>query len=149
MKTASSTPTSTETTRSSIQLRAAAIAAAVLTTSLLWLAAWLLDVELTVDQRNGQPPMDVGLPMVAGSTLAVCALGWGALAVLERFLSHARTIWTVLALAILALSLAAPIFSIEATAGTKTVLSLMHVAVAGVLVPMLGRNRPEGQQRHQ
>lgn len=147
MMTTSRTSAPTVTHRSSRRVRATAVAGSVLTTTLLWLVARILDVDLDVDQRNGQPPMHVGLPMVVGLTLAVGLLGWGTLAVLERFLRHAITIWTVIAVAVLALSFA-PLVSADAAAGTKAVLSLMHLAVAAVLIPMLRRISANSVRRH-
>lgn len=86
--------------------------------------------------------MIVGLPLVIGFTLVLALLGWGALAVLERYIRRARTIWTMIAIAVLMLSFV-PILGVEATSGTKSVLSLMHLAVAAVLIPMLRRSAPK------
>lgn len=121
------------------RVRAIAVGGAALATSLVWLVAHLLDIDLRVDQRNGQPPTIVSLPLVIGSTLAMALLGWSALVVLERYVRRARTIWTVIAIAVLMLSFV-PILGVEATSSTKSVLSLMHLAVAAVLIPMLRRS---------
>jgi hypothetical protein len=51
------------------RLRAIAVTIAVVLTSLLWLATRILDVDLVVNQRNGRPPMTIGLPMISGFTL--------------------------------------------------------------------------------
>lgn len=139
MTTTSQLPQSGMTGTSARRVRTIAVGGAVLATGLVWLAAHVLDIDLRVDQRNGQPPMIVGLPLVIGSTLALALLGWGALAVLERYIRRARTIWTVIAVAVLMLSFV-PILGVEATSGTKSVLSLMHLAVAAVLIPMLRRS---------
>ncbi|MDF2706506.1 MAG: hypothetical protein K0R62_2158 [Nonomuraea muscovyensis] len=118
--------------------RVLAVGGAVLAAVLLGLAAAVLGIELRVDMRNGQPPMVIGLPLVAGFALAFALLGWGALAVLERFSERAATIWTWLAVIVLLASFV-PILSAEATAGARTVLAAMHLAVAAVLVPLLRR----------
>ncbi|TMQ84004.1 hypothetical protein ETD83_41040 [Actinomadura soli] len=69
----------------------------------------------------------------------MCALlGWGAMAVLERFTRHARAIWGVLAAAVLVLSFV-PIGIEEATASTRTMLTIIHIAVAVALLPLLRR----------
>ncbi|MBC6468866.1 hypothetical protein HKK74_25730 [Actinomadura alba] len=113
-----------------------------LATSLLWLAAQILDIDLRVDQPgDGQPPMTVGLPLIIGFTLALSLLGWGALAVLERYIRRARIIWSLLAGSVLLISFV-PILSVGAASGTKTMLSLIHLAVAAVLIPMLRRGVP-------
>ncbi|GAA1720278.1 DUF6069 family protein [Nonomuraea bangladeshensis] len=134
---------SSQKNRSVTTTRPLAIGGAVLATGLLWLAARLLEIDLRVDQPgDGQPPVTVGLPLVIGATLVLSLLGWGALAVLERFTRRARTIWSVSACAVLLISFV-PIAGVEAALGTKIILSLMHLAVAAVLIPMLRapRNR--------
>ncbi|MBB6346650.1 DUF6069 family protein [Nonomuraea muscovyensis] len=118
--------------------RVLAVGGAVLAAVLVGLAAAVLGIELRVDMRNGQPPMVIGLPLVAGFALAFALLGWGALAVLERFSERAATIWTWLAVIVLLVSFV-PILFAEATAGARTVLAAMHLAVAAVLVPLLRR----------
>lgn len=57
---------------------------------------------------------------------------------LERFTSHARTVWTTIALITLALSLSGPLSGGVSTA-TKMALAGMHLAAAAVLIPMLTR----------
>ncbi|MFC4589046.1 DUF6069 family protein [Sphaerisporangium corydalis] len=123
-----------------LRVRALATAGTVVATGLIWLVAQVLDVGLVVDPRNGQPAGPIGLPIVVMFTLVLSLLGWGALAVLERLTRRARTIWTVLALVVLAVSFV-PVTFVGATAGTRIVLSLMHVAVAAVLIPSLRRKR--------
>ncbi|MFI7361030.1 DUF6069 family protein [Streptomyces sp. NPDC050149] len=125
-------------TTQSAPRRATALGCATLATGLLWLAAQALDVDLRVEQGAGKPPMDVSLPAVIGFTLLSSLLGWGALFLLEKRARRARTIWTALAITVLLVSLV-PVFAAEATLGAKTVLSLMHVTVAAVLIPMLRR----------
>lgn len=121
--------------------RAVAAVAAAGAAGLLWLIARALDVDLEVAQGPGKESQVVGLPMVAGSALVVALLGWGVLALLEHWTGRARTWWTVLAAAVLLLSFV-PIVTVSATTGTKIILSLMHLAVAAVLVPSLRRGTP-------
>ncbi|WP_026411315.1 DUF6069 family protein [Actinomadura oligospora] len=116
--------------------RAAAVGVAVLATSALWLIAHLLGAHLRVDQHNGQGPQTIGLPLVAGVTLVISMLGWGTLALMERFLRRAVAAWSVLAVVVLALSFAPMLFA-EASLGTKTTLSLIHLTVAAILIPTL------------
>jgi hypothetical protein len=80
----------------------------------------------------------ISLPIVLLFGTAFGLLGWAALAVLERFTGKARAVWTVLAVAVLALSLP-PIFLEEATVATQIGLVLVHGAVAAVLIPLLRR----------
>ncbi len=118
------------------RIRAAAVGVAVLTSIMLWSVANALGGDIRVDQHNGQGPQTIGLPMIIGSALAVSLLGWGALAVLERFTPWARTIWTTLALTVLALSFI-PIIATSATVSAKTTLALIHITVAAALIPAL------------
>ena len=142
MTTPSQTNRSVTTNTSAWRFRALAVGSAVLATSLLWLAAQVLGIDLRVDQPgDGQPPVTVSLPLIIGLTLVLSLLGWGALAVLERYTRRARTIWSVLAGSVLLISFV-PIVSVGATSGTKTMLSLIHLAVAAVLIPMLRRGAP-------
>ncbi len=113
------------------------VAAAAATAVLVWLVARLSGIDLRVTPP-GQPPMVVTLPAVVGAALAAGLAGWATLAILRRVTRHARTLWTVLALATLVASFA-PILSVQAGAGVRAVLALMHVGVAAVLVPGLRR----------
>ncbi|MCW2912232.1 MAG: transcriptional regulator [Actinomycetia bacterium] len=126
------------------RVRAVAVGGAVLATSLLWLVAHALGTNLRVDQHNGSGSQVISLPLVIGFTLVVSLLGWGVLAVLEHYTRLARTIWSVLAVAVLLLSFV-PIVAVSATSGTKTMLSLIHIAVAAVLIPLLRRGTPKVQ----
>jgi hypothetical protein len=47
-------------------------------------------------------------------------------------------------LALLVLFSFLPLFAVEATNGSKTILALMHVAVAVVLIPAFGRDEGAG-----
>jgi hypothetical protein len=69
------------------------------------------------------------------------AAGWASPALLERLTARARTIWTVIAVAVLMLSLlAGPAAGI--TSGAKAGLALLHLAVGVVVIGGLrGSNR--------
>jgi hypothetical protein len=119
--------------------RATAVAAAVLAATAVWLLAVpLLGTELRVTQP-GRPPQQVGLPVVVATALAASVAGWGLLAVLERLTRRARTVWTIAAVVVLALSLIAPL-SATTTPAARAVLVLLHLAVGAVLVPGLRRS---------
>ena len=80
----------------------------------------------------------VGVDYVVGASLIASLAGWALLALLERRTPRARSIWTVVAIVVLLVSVSLPL-SIATTTGSKTVLALMHVAVAVVLIPVLRR----------
>jgi 4-amino-4-deoxy-L-arabinose transferase-like glycosyltransferase len=69
--------------------------------------------------------------------LAACGL----LAALERTAPRPRATWIVIACAVVALSLAGPI-SLGQTNDAIAVLTSMHLAAAGVLIPTLARLTP-------
>lgn len=117
--------------------RALGVGGAAVATALIWLAVQPLDVELRAEPSNGDP-IDINLGLVVATTLAVGLLGWAVLVLLERLTGRARTIWSGLALGVLLVSLLGPL-SADAEAGTKVVLSLMHLAVGAVLIPMFRR----------
>ena len=78
----------------------------------------------------------VGPATVAIVSILAGLAAWALLAALERFTPRARAVWTAIALAALALSLAGPLSSGTTTA-TKVALAGMHLAAAAVLIPML------------
>jgi hypothetical protein len=105
------------------------------------LAVWALAVPvagntLTVRMGTGTQPVEPGSVLVV--SLLVGLAGWALLAVLERFASRPGRIWTIVALAVLVLSLLGPLGSAVGIA-TMLVLLLMHLAVGIVLVPGLAR----------
>ncbi|HYN92700.1 MAG TPA: DUF6069 family protein [Pilimelia sp.] len=121
--------------RTATRDRALAVLGAVVATGLLWAIAKAVDVDLVVDPKNGNEAGAVPLPIALGFALVSALLGWAALEVLERLIPRrAALIWTILAVAVLLVSMV-PLFGVGATAGTKTILALMHVAVAAVLIP--------------
>ncbi|MGC4886857.1 DUF6069 family protein [Micromonospora sp. DT227] len=135
--------TTTPATSPTVRLRVGALAVGgtVLATALLWTAAQFLGIELRVDPRNGRPPGVISLPFAATLTLVVSAAGWGVRALLDRLVRRASLVWTVLAILVLLASFL-PLFAVEATGATKTILALMHAAVAAVLIPTIGRRSP-------
>ncbi|MBG0565952.1 hypothetical protein I4J89_31345 [Actinoplanes sp. NEAU-A11] len=74
----------------------------------------------------------VGPAAVAVAAAVAGLAGWALLAVLERVTSRARLIWTVVAAAVFAVSLLGPLGG--ADAGAVLALSVLHSAVAGVLI---------------
>jgi Family of unknown function (DUF6069) len=112
-----------------------AVAAAVA----VWVVAVpLLGLHLIVRFGNGSPET-VGVDFVIGASLIGSLLGWALLALLETRTTRARRIWTVLAIAVLLVSLSLPL-SAGVAGATKAALALMHVAIAAVLIPTLRRS---------
>ncbi|MCG5213612.1 DUF6069 family protein [Streptosporangium soli] len=125
--------------------RSLAVAGAALAALAVWVVGEpLLGNELVVVTSPGQDPMDLGAAAIGMFSLIFALLGWAALAVLEGFTARAATIWTVLALLVVALSFA-PLFGVTATTGSKATLALTHVALAAVLIPTL-RHTPQASR---
>lgn len=111
------------------------------------LAAWAiaapaLDVHLQAPTMGGQPGQEIG-PLAVGIVALVASLaGWALLALLERFATHARRAWILTALTVLILSLGGPFSGTGVDVSSRVWLATMHVAVAAVLIPSLGRTSP-------
>ncbi|WP_261720443.1 DUF6069 family protein [Streptomyces sp. FZ201] len=118
--------------------RLAATALAVLAAVLVWLVADpLLGHRLRM--ADGEETLDITAGPVVFVALLASLAGWGLLAVLERFVAaRARTVWISAAGAVLAVSFL-PFLGDGMDGGTRLTLALMHVAVAAVLIPGLGR----------
>ena len=123
-------------TRSPITTVLAATAAAVA----IWVVATIAGAELTVSFGPGQPIQKVTVINVVVAALVGSLAGWGLLALLRRFATNARAIWTAIAIIFALLSLGGPLSAI-ASAGTKVSLVAMHLAVATVVIAGLRRTR--------
>jgi Family of unknown function (DUF6069) len=120
--------------------RAIAVGATVAATGVIYTAACGLGTDFALTNRGKAEAHQLVLPEIVVFTLVSSPLGWGVLALLERFTRRAKTIWTALAGVVLALSLV-PIAIEQATGDTKVMLVLIHLAVAAVLVPVLRLGR--------
>ena len=124
--------------------RALAVLGAVVATALLWLIGEpLLGYDFVVTPP-GQPAVDLGLGPVVFVTLIPSLAAWALLAVLERFTRRARLIWNIIAALVLLASFL-PFTQAEMNTGSAVFLALMHLAVAAVLMPVLGRAAPAGK----
>jgi hypothetical protein len=129
------TPTTVRISRA----RALSVGGAVSAAVAVWVVAVpLLGLHLIVRFGNGSPE-SIGVDFVVGASVLASLLGWALLALLETRTARARTIWTVLAIAALLVSLSLPV-SAGVTTATKAALALMHVAVAAALIPTLRRS---------
>ncbi|MET8866676.1 DUF6069 family protein [Nonomuraea sp. NPDC004580] len=96
----------------------------------------LAGVALTVHMGGGM--QEIGPVSVVVASLVIGLAGWALLAVLERVTSKPGRVWTVVALAVLVLSLLGPLGG-AAGGGAMSVLVVMHLVVGGVLVGGLAR----------
>jgi hypothetical protein len=104
------------------------------------LAVWALavplgGVDLAVDQSGSR--QTVGPVLVVAASLVAGAAAWALLAVLEKATARAGRIWTIIAAAVLAVSLLGPLGAV--TTAATLVLMGMHVAVGAVLIAGLVR----------
>lgn len=117
--------------------RALAVAGTVVAAVLVWLVSGpLLGADLRVEVPD-QEAFEIGLAPTLLFSLVPALLGWALLAVLERFTAKARVIWTVIAVAVLALSFV-PLVNVPA-AGDKVALAVLHLVVGAVLIPVFWR----------
>ena len=133
--TAAGTAPAAARTRPSRRRRALAVLGAAAATLTVWAVAGpLAGVDLGVHVGSGT--QHIGPATVVAVSILAGLAGWALLAVLEHFTPRARAIWTTAAVTVLALSLAGPL-SGGATTAAKVALTGMHLAAAGVLIPML------------
>jgi len=124
------------TARTSIAVVLGATAAAVA----IWIVATAARADLTVSFGPGQPIQKVTVVNVIVAALVGSLAGWGLLALLRRFTTNARAIWTVIAIVFALFSLGGPLSTTSST-GTKVALGAMHLAVATVVIFGLRRTR--------
>lgn len=118
--------------------RALCIAGGAAAAAIAWaIEVPLLGVRLTV-RFGAMHPQIVAAGQVIGAALAAGLIGWLLLAVLDRRTPRARTIWTVTALLVLALSLLLPLAA-GTTAAAVTGLLVLHLTVGAVVIPGLAR----------
>jgi Family of unknown function (DUF6069) len=113
---------------------------AVLGPAVAALAVWLVAVPLAgvdLQVRTSGTTQDVGPVSVVASALLATVAGLGCLAILRRITKRPARAWTIVASAVLVLSLAGPLGQAVGT-GATAILVAMHLAVAAVLIP-LGR----------
>ena len=118
--------------------RALCAAGGALAAALAWIVEVpVLGIHLTFRFGAGHI-QTISIGQVIGVTVAASLVGWLLLALLERHTPHARLLWTTIALAALAVSLALPI---AAATTTSAVIGLivMHVTVGAVVIPAMAR----------
>jgi hypothetical protein len=116
----------------------AILLAAALAAGLWLLAVPGLGVDLSVAESPGGPVGErtVGLASVISSAIAAGLLGWGLLALLNRWTRRGSRVWTRIAVAVTVLSLGLPL-TMAGSAFAALTLCALHVAVGAVLVPGL------------
>jgi hypothetical protein len=122
------------------QVRARALCAAggALAAVLAWaVEAPLLGIRLNFRFGTGHI-QTIAAGQVIGVTVAAALLGWLLLAFLERRTPRARSLWTAIALAALAASLALPLAAATTTAAAAALI-VMHLTVGATVIPAMAR----------
>src|ERR1700704_2080505 len=136
------TETTYQTTRVSARTPMAAVLGATAAAVAIWVVAIAAGADLTVSFGAGQPIQKITVVNVVVAALVGSLAGWGLLALLRRFTTNARAIWTVIAIIFALFSLGGPLSTIS-SAGTKAWLVAMHLAVATVVI--VGPRRTPGR----
>ena len=102
--------------------------------------AWIVEVPLLgihLNFRFGTGHIQtIAVGQVIGVTVAASLLGWLLLAQLERRTPHARLLWTTIALAALAASLALPL-AVATTTSAAAGLIVLHLTVGAAVIPVM------------
>ena len=117
------------------EVRHVGFAAATLAAVTWVLATQVAGVDLVVG--TGTAAQHVGLASVVATALVAAFVGGSLLRLLERRTSRGRRTWTVLAVCVLAVSLAGPLGAATLTA--CVVLAVLHLEVGAVVVGGLRR----------
>jgi hypothetical protein len=121
------------------QVRALAAAAATLAALVVWALAKAIVGDLRQPSFGNGASQPLSARTVIAAALIGGLLGWAAISLLERRTAQPRRIWAVVAPLALVVSLGAPLSGHGIGAVNRLSLVLMHVAVAGVLVPVYYR----------
>ncbi|MFI5908312.1 DUF6069 family protein [Dactylosporangium sp. NPDC051541] len=116
--------------------RALAIVGAAIGAILVWVIADQAVGDLNV--KTGDSTQTVSIVAVVLTVVFAGLIGWGLLAILERATAKARTIWTVVAVVFLVLSLLGPVGAVGT--GAKVSLLLMHLVAGAVIIPLFARS---------
>jgi Family of unknown function (DUF6069) len=122
--------------------RAGAVIAGVLAALAVWGLAKIAVHDLRQPAFGTATPQGLNVAVVVGAALIGGLLGWSSLAIGERLTARGRRLWIGTALVALLLSLAAPLSGHGVSAGNRVALILLHLVVAGVVIPMLYRTSP-------
>jgi Family of unknown function (DUF6069) len=102
--------------------------------------AWIVEVPLLgihLNVRFGTGHIQaIAIGQVIGVAVAAALLGWLLLAQLEWRTPHARRLWTTIALAVLAASLALPLASATTTSAAAALI-VLHLSVGAAVIPAM------------
>jgi hypothetical protein len=135
--------------------RPAAVLSSGLAALLVWAVAHLMfGIPVRRPTFDGAvPPQTVTGPVVLVVSLLLSSAGWTLLCLLERVSARPRRAWTMAALLVLLVSLAAPLSGGGAGVADRATLVMLHLVVGVVLIPPLAasavtRRRPTRLAEH-
>jgi hypothetical protein len=120
--------------------RLVAVVGAVLAVLVVWALAKLAVSDLRQPGFGGAEPQQLNAAIVIVAALIGSLLGWSVMALLEHLTSRPRRYWAVIAPLALLISLAGPLSGHGVSGGNRVALVLMHLAVAGIVIPALYRS---------
>jgi hypothetical protein len=91
---------------------------------------------------SSQRPASLGPGFVAAAAVAASLLAWAALAVVERTARQPRRAWIITGIAVLAVSLSAPLSGHGLTGTGRVALACLHLAAGAVLIPVFALTIP-------
>lgn len=133
-------PVPTE-SRTRVKNRAVTVASTISAAAVVYLIGRALAGALTVPQTGGRPDMEVTLPMVLFVSSVAGLLGWGSAALLERVTTRGTRIWSGIAVVVLLASFI-PLAMPGIGAGSRVVLSLLHLVVGLMLIRGINHTSP-------
>jgi hypothetical protein len=86
-----------------------------------------------------QDPAEVPAGFAVAIALVAALASWGLVEALERRTAHPRRTWLIIAPVVLLVSLGGPLSGHGVSAGDRLALVCLHLTVAAVLIPALGR----------
>jgi len=124
--------------------RLAGAAGAITAAVAVWLVArYGADMHLrTPGFGSSQRPASLGPGFVAVVAVAASLLAWAALALVERAARRPRRAWIITGIAVMAVSLPAPLSGHGLTGTGRLALVCMHLAVGAVLIPVFALTAP-------
>lgn len=127
--------------------RATAAIGAVLAALVIYVLARLTVGAIQQPAFGSGQPMSLSPGFVAAVAATAALLGWAAIAVLERLHQRAVAIWTIAAPLALLASLGLPLSGHGVSPGNRGALILMHLAVAGVVIPLYRASSPTTREK--
>ena len=97
------------------------------------------DLDITAPASPGGNAQDIGAPNVAVAAAVGGLVGWAMLVLVERFAARPRRVWTTLAVLALVVSMGGPLTGTGITTADRVALIALHLSVAAVIIPLLGR----------